>query len=184
MPRFEKSGRYVFSHSTAGKDGIWTGTPSRACMRLDLNKQSGEPAPKQGERACAKDNRGDTEKIGDIVANPKDKLMHYEKALVEYEQAAVSLAKESDIVHARERVLRIKGKIGKAKEAVSDMLVKRAEKSSKKEAMRLLERALEVLGEAKDMHYKCGDLHSCKRVDVKMEGVEGKLHERGWYPPE
>jgi len=184
MPRVERS-RYKNYNSTPelfGKCDIWKGIPSRACMHLDGCKPKNTAA--QEPRKAGREERSDTEKIGDIAADPKNKLMHYEKALLEYNQAAVSAAGYVNMLQAREKVLRIKEKIGETKEAVANMLVKRAERKPRKEAIRLLERALEVLGEAGEMHYKCGDLHSCERTNVRADEVKTMLYGLGWHPPD
>lgn len=172
MPRAERS-KPKDLNQIYGKDDVWKGTPSRACMLL-WEQMHHEAVPAQ-RKEDKNDRRSDSEKIGDIRSDPKEKLMHYEKALAECENAAKTLATESGRMFAVESALRVKGKIGNAHEGVVDALVKRAQKASRKEARRLYDRALEVCDEAMEMHSKCRDLEGVQRVEGRINTIQALI---------
>lgn len=178
MPRKTNGRNYVFNAEIGSQ--VWRGIPSNACMRTG-HKSSANPVAGISEEAAR--HISYEEKIGDIAKSPMERIFHYGKALAEYESAACGIAPEGNQVRERENALRVKGKIGESYEAEADALVKRAEKSSGKEAARLLGRALELCEDAVGMNAGCGNLQGSQRAALKMESLRGWLARLGQNEP-
>ncbi|MFA5929516.1 MAG: hypothetical protein WC861_01405 [Candidatus Micrarchaeia archaeon] len=171
MPRFVKEKNYVFDPNTVGRHDIWNATPSKACMRI-LDERSGNAAAQGQERKAGNGEQSDFEKSGDLGKNPKERLACYRKALKEYEGMA---AAEPYRVSVRQKVLRVKGKIGNAHEEMGDALVKEAQKARGEKAGQSYERALKEYNTSKEMHLKCGDSEGSHRVYGKICSVNEQL---------
>ncbi|MFA6907751.1 MAG: hypothetical protein WC263_02900 [Candidatus Micrarchaeia archaeon] len=138
---------------------------------LDERKPSGA-ASQWPETKAGRDGRSSSEKIGDLQGNPKIRILYYETALDEYERAAVSSTGGQDTVAAREKVLRVKKKMGDAHKSIGDALVKMAGKAHRSKARQLSDRAKEEYAEAGEMYSQCGDLAGKQQAEGSIRSLE------------